>query len=122
MKHNLFWMAALAVLLALGPRPALAQDASGPEMKLMDGQISDVDWVGSTMVVRWLNANDDEYRETTFSINSEVKIFCGAKPMDFSDINRGDQVTIAYYTDPSTGEMKPVRVTVLVTGTLPPNS
>jgi hypothetical protein len=107
-----------AVAMAAGAADVRAE----AEVKLLDGQIADVDWVGSSIDVRWLNPLDDQYREKTYKITSNVKIVRGHDSLDLSDLNRGDQLTIAYKIDPETGEEIPMRITVLVTGTLPPNS
>lgn len=89
--------------------------ANNPEdgITTIDGQLADVDWVGSTISVKWFSTGDDQPRETIFSVGPEVKIIRGTQEADFSDLNRGDTITLTYTKDDSGGN-KLLSVTVVV--------
>ncbi len=74
-------------------------------VRTIDGEVTELDWVGQTLTVRWMNPSSDRWRNTTFSITEDVPIMRGTSKLSFSDLNMGDGVNISYVLDES-GEPK----------------
>ena len=86
--------------------PSFAQDASdGNTMKVIEGTISSVDWVGSVIVI-------NDFR---LIVASDVKIYKGNDLIDLGELNTGDAVTATYYDDPP-GKHNAVSITVQYSG------
>lgn len=88
--------------------------AAEPEMRTLDGTITDIEWVGSALTVKWTNPQDSMDRETTFQVRQGTKIFRGGQSIDLSDLYRGDSVMLTYNIDPTNGDMDLLRVEALL--------
>lgn len=69
------------------------------EIKTIEGQVSDIDWAGSKMVVRWLDQQDSTYYETSMAVPDEAEMTKGADIIGFSELEVADNVTARYYED-----------------------
>lgn len=67
----------------------------------MSGQVTAVDWVGSTLVVD----------NTRFIVPFDTEIFEGENTITFTEIKVGDKVKISYYQD-SSGTLNTKIITV----------
>jgi len=74
----------------------------------MQGNVTAVDWVGSTIVV-----NDME-----FTVPSNVDVRKGIDKVSFQDIDVGDSVTVTYGNEED-GSFKVIRIIVAYSGELP---
>lgn len=92
----------IAVLGIGAAAPCYCQQAQGElrEVKVVDGIISDLDWAGSKMVVKWLNGYDNSYRELVLAVPDNAVIRKGAEGIDFSELQIDDAVTVRYYENP----------------------
>jgi hypothetical protein len=89
---------ARAVLLALAVALSAAS-ASAADIKTAEGRISDIDWAGSKIVVRWLSQDDNVFHDIAITIPDEAKLMKGANEIDFSELEISDDVTVKYYED-----------------------
>jgi hypothetical protein len=78
----------------------------------VEGQISSIDWVGSKMVVRWL-ADSGKYDEIMLFVPDNTPITRGTETADFTDLEEGDKVLVAYY-DASPGPLTVTSVMVYI--------
>ena len=86
--------------------PSFAQDSSeGNAMKVIDGTITSVDWVGSVMVVNGIR----------MTVSSDVKIYKGSDLIALEDLKPGDGIAVTYYDDPP-GTHNAVSITVQYSG------
>ena len=93
----------LAAILGIGSAAPCycQQDLEQPrEVKVVDGAVYDLDWVGSKMAVRWLDSHDNSYRELVIDVPDNAVIRKGAKKIDFSELEISDAVTVKYYENP----------------------
>lgn len=86
----------LATLVALA---IISSVASASEIKTAEGQISDIDWAGSKIVVRWMSQDDNVFHDTAITIPDEAKLRKGADEIGFSELEISDDVTAKYYED-----------------------
>jgi peptide chain release factor len=76
---------------------SLASD-DNRQKKVAEGLIVDVDWVGQTIVVRWLQTQGDvQYDEISIFVPDNTRITKGSDTISLSDINITDPVTVEYY-------------------------
>ena len=92
---------------------AFSQVNSGKHvMKSIEGEVVAIDWVGSTLTVRWMQS-DTSFDETTFFVPDSAKITKGAETISFADIEQSDKVVIEYY-DASPGPLTVVSLIVYI--------
>lgn len=90
-------LSACAVLFASA---AYCEDApASREIKTAEGSISDIDWAGSKLSIRWLNQDDNVFHDTVLSVPDEAKIRKGTEEINFSELEISDEVTAKYYED-----------------------
>ena len=77
--------------------PCYCQDL---EIKSVDGQIYELDWAGSKIVVRWLELSDNSYRELILNVPDDAVIRKGADTIESSELEISDGVTVKYYENP----------------------
>lgn len=92
----------LAVLLGIGAAaPCYCQPPESRQrvVKTIDAQIYDMDWVGSKILLRWLDTYDNSYHELTVTVPEGAVIKKGADIIGFSQLEIDDAVTVRYYED-----------------------
>jgi len=77
--------------------------ASGEEEKNISGTISGVDWVTSTLTVRYFHLFSGNADEINLKVSSDAKLTRGTEAISLSDIMQGDPVTVVYYGDDVNG-------------------
>lgn len=104
-------MVLFLALFAVAPvcRPQGEPVVDTPGVKTLRGLVSSIDWVASTIVVRWLDQT--VYDEMTFTIPSDVQVYIRNQPVELSDINLSDDVTIEYINNGYAG-LKVLSITV----------
>ncbi|HQP92212.1 MAG TPA: hypothetical protein PLU24_06005 [Candidatus Omnitrophota bacterium] len=90
------------IILFLPFNICLAQQAK--QVRTIDGQVTDTDWVGSKIVV---NIGGDEM---TFILPDNIVVTRGTDTLSVNDIDQNDSVTI-YYTDEGINGLKAVKIT-----------
>ncbi len=75
------------------------EDTEEQNMKSMSGNITEVDTFNSTVTVKWQDLNLIGYNSITFTIPEGMEFYKKGEEVDIMDLNVGDPVTIAYYTD-----------------------
>ncbi len=88
------------VLLLLTIFPVLAFDEAGGTVS---GIVTDVDWVSSSLTVRYSNPNTRNADEITVRVPREATINRGTRSITFSDIRQSDRVVVIYYSDDLSG-------------------
>ncbi|MFH1692023.1 MAG: hypothetical protein ABIC68_05600 [Candidatus Omnitrophota bacterium] len=96
-----------ALLLCIGP--VGSAQVTG-RMHVLKGQVAQLHWVTSTLVVRWLDGS--RFDETTFIVEKSAKIFRNGKAVTLSSLNHGDQITVEYYEDGFEG-LKAVKISII---------
>ncbi len=93
--------------------PGYCQDSGNvKQARVIDGAIVDVDWVGQTIVVRWLQTRGQvKYDEITIFVPENTRITKGLNTISLSDLNISDQVTVECY-DSSPGPIKAASINV----------
>ena len=97
----------IVVLLITSVAYCQDKDEANPT-KSMSGQITAVDWVGSTLVVG----------NTRFIVPFDTEIFEGDNTITFTEIKVGDNVEVLYYQD-SSGTLSTKKITVNFKGEFP---
>jgi len=82
---------------------ACAALARAEEETTVSGTVTDVDWVSSSLTVRYVNPYTGHLDEVTVRVPKEAKINRGTRSMSFSDIRQSDMVTMTYYSDDFSG-------------------
>jgi len=118
MRGDLFRVAAFLFIFFFGaaavyPLVGYCQNSNATrQIKTANGYVIDIDWVGQTMVVRWLESQGQvTYDEITIFVPDGTKITKGSDTISLSDINMRDQVTVEY-RDNSPGPLKAVSIIV----------
>ncbi len=103
MNPNKLIIISLFAVMAIASFPAIAhcQDAVAVNrMESIEGEVSDIDDINQTIVVKWQTSEPDiAYNETTFLVDSSAKIIKGTDEIGFMDINQFDRVTVTYSTN-----------------------
>lgn len=86
------------VLLSV-PAFGHCEDQSQRVVNTAEGQISDIDWAGSKMTVKWLSQDDNVFHETTISVPDDAVMRKNGDSIDFSELEISDDVTVKYYED-----------------------
>lgn len=91
------------VLGMLGISPSYCDDQIDEDrIKTVNGTISAVNWVNSTISVRWLeHSRTMTYDEISIFVPKKVKISKGTDTIMLSTLNIFDRVIIKYYDDPN---------------------
>jgi len=76
--------------------------AGSPERaaKSIHGEVSSVDWVSGTLVVKWLDVEFDVFQEISFTVPDGFKIKKGPNTIDLSELEIGDPLIVNYYENP----------------------
>ena len=98
MNKRMAPLAAL-VLAALLTAPAVIS-AANREIKTAVGQLTDIDWAGSKIVVRWLSQDDNTFHDVAITVPDDAKIRTGAEEISFSELETPEDVTVKYYEEP----------------------
>ena len=80
-----------------------AQEAN-KQTRSADGLVSQIDWVGSKLVV------DVGGDEMTFVVEDDVKVQRGTDELSVNDLDQSDAITVYYYDNGAAG-LKVVRIT-----------
>lgn len=65
-------------------------------LKTVQGDVSEIDWVGSTMAVRYVDGENAYPQEIDFIVAQEVKIRRGSEEIGLADLEIGDRVSVEY--------------------------
>lgn len=72
------------------------------EIITIEGFVSGINRMGPTITIRWHQTTGlIGMQKAIFRVTSDVEITRGGKSIVLSDLNRGNEVTIKYYEDPS---------------------
>ena len=95
--------------------PCYCQDAHKDRtINTVRGKITAIDWVGSTIVIRWFNGTEELTGEKlAFLVPRETIISKHAYPIGLAELKISDHVSIKYYRDSPSGELKAVSIKVL---------
>ncbi len=85
------------------------------QLKVVEGTISHVNWVRSTITVRWLqHGRTMRYDEISISVPDNLKITKGGNTISLSSLNVFDRVSVTYYDDPKDfGMLRAISIRVL---------
>ncbi|MBU1870018.1 MAG: hypothetical protein KJ818_06060 [Candidatus Omnitrophica bacterium] len=87
--------------------------AQNKQIKTLRGQISQIDWVASTITVRWLATEGYvSYDEVTFFVPDSTRIVKEGASVALTDLQVQDSV-IVEYLDTSPGPLKAISLTVV---------
>jgi len=91
------------------------EELNKKQLKTIQGAISDVNWVGSTITVRWMeHVRNTRYDEITIFVPHKTKILKGTSIVMLSSLNIFDRVTVTYYDDPADmGPLEAVSIRVM---------
>lgn len=92
--------------------PLMAQEAGD---KTISGTVDAVDWVKSTLTVRYLDIYSGDADEVNILVSADTQISRDADSISLSDILQSDPVTVIYY-DAGLSGLKARRITDLNTG------
>lgn len=98
----------LLCLLLLMP----AYRAIGAEEKTISGIVTDMDWVSSTITVRYFNLDSGNNDEINIKVTGGSKMVNGTSSISLSNIQQSDPVTVTYYDDGLSG-LKIIRLSDL---------
>jgi hypothetical protein len=90
----------ISVVMAGLCAPGFCQDAGDfRQIKTVDGNIYDLDWAGSKVVVRWLDQYNNSFHDVVINVPDEAKIRKGTDYIEFSELEINDGVTARYYEE-----------------------
>jgi len=89
----------LSVALLSVPAFGHCEDQGQRVVNTAEGQISDIDWAGSKLTVKWLSQDDNVFHETTISVPDDAVMRKNGDSIDFSELEISDDVTVKYYED-----------------------
>jgi hypothetical protein len=88
----------LLLLLALSPFFCVVGSADDVEIQEVEGVVSEVDAVGSKLVVNGLTPRGN-FEQMRLVVPDDAKIYQGLEDIHLNDLDIGDSVTIKYYRD-----------------------
>ena len=94
----------LAIFLMAPGMSFCQQEQSTPETQSKQGVVSQVDSIGSLLVLF------DGSEELRFTVDQGAKIYRGADNIELDDLESNDTVTVEYYKSPD-GVLKAVSIT-----------
>jgi len=105
----------LGVSLAAAPSSYCKEGLDKEQLKTIQGTISDLNWVRSTITVRWMeHARTMRYDEITIFVPQKTKILRGSDIVMLSTLNIFDRVTVVYHDDPANmGPLQAVSIRVM---------
>ncbi|MDO8661627.1 MAG: hypothetical protein Q7K98_00170 [Candidatus Omnitrophota bacterium] len=80
--------------------PALADDSDD---KTISGTVTSLDWVKSTLAVRYADPYTGNTDEITLKITGDSELTRGSDSISASDIEQGDPLMVTYYRDDASG-------------------
>jgi len=89
------------LLIILFFAPSLA--AQVMQEKTISGTVVDIDWVSSTLTVRYYPDFGINADEINLKVTSDSIMHKGTRSISLSDILRSDPVTVTYYDDGTSG-------------------
>ncbi len=90
------FLALTIAAVCLGCVSAVNADDEG-DVYMISGEITSMDWVGHTIVVKWLQSYPTiNYDEIVLKVPSDLKIMKGPDVIDFCDVNQFDRITVQY--------------------------
>jgi len=79
--------------------PCYCQDDGQRQIKTLNGNISDVDWAGSKLVIKGYEPTTNAYYEVVINVPDSAIIKKGAESIGFSELEEEDAVIVRYYED-----------------------
>ncbi|MGB4521315.1 MAG: hypothetical protein WBI28_05225 [Candidatus Omnitrophota bacterium] len=91
------------ILGMFGISPSYCDDRIDEDrIKTVQGAVSAINWVSSTISVRWLeHSRTMTYDEISIFVPKKVKISKGTDVISLSTLNIFDRVIVQYYDDPN---------------------
>ncbi|MFZ2603585.1 MAG: hypothetical protein WAX79_06275 [Candidatus Omnitrophota bacterium] len=91
------------ILGMFGISPSYCDDQIDEDrIKTVNGAVSAINWVKSTISVRWLeHSRTMTYDEISIFVPKKVKISKGTDVISLSTLNIFDRVIVQYYDDPN---------------------
>jgi len=93
----------LSAVLILVLMIAFAAFAREEEDKTIIGIVTDVEWLNSSLTVRYHQPRSGVLDEVTLRVPKEAVLTRGTKTISFSDIRQSDKVTVTYFFDDFSG-------------------
>ena len=91
-----FIMVSIFIIAAAARSFGRDNDQNG-QVHVVKGSISQIDWVGSNISVRWLQSNGHSgFDELAFSVPQDVGIAKGSGAIGLAELHVGDQVMVEY--------------------------
>ncbi|MDD5218159.1 MAG: hypothetical protein PHN49_10480 [Candidatus Omnitrophica bacterium] len=97
MKSGMLMMLMAGALMA-APVVYGEEEISSRRVMAVDGEVAQVDWVGSRIVISPDNGN-----QILFHVPKNAQITRGIEKISLSDLEAQDRVSVAYYIDPEKG-------------------
>jgi len=96
MQQSLCFLVVIGVLLAA---PA-ARAADNDQMQTISGHVIEVDSVGGTLVVTYLDRTSSTLINVTFSVPEDTIIVGGEEHINLDDVQVSDRVEVEFTGDP----------------------
>ncbi len=102
------------IIFSAGFSPCFSQEQVQVVQPLqLEGVIAYVDFIGSTITIRYLQLNGN-HDEITLKVTSHTKVDRGNLRIPLTDANEGDEVIVEYYDDPvSLGAPKVSQINII---------
>ena len=91
----LAWGASFIALMVYLSFPCAAQQVNEGRLKSIQGNVKSIDWVGSTLVVSFIDEKGNP-REITFLVPEDLKIARGNEEIGLADVEMGDILNVEY--------------------------
>ncbi|MFA5165242.1 MAG: hypothetical protein WC481_06735 [Candidatus Omnitrophota bacterium] len=91
--------AAVSLAAALLTAIAVVSNVSAAGIKTVSGQLVDIDWAGSKIVVSWLSQDDNTFHDVAINVPDNAKLRRGADEINFSELETPSDVTVKYSED-----------------------
>ena len=78
---------------------AVVSNVSAAGIKTVSGQLVDIDWAGSKIVVSWLSQDDNTFHDVAINVPDNAKLRRGADEINFSELETPSDVTVKYSED-----------------------
>ena len=99
-KTKVVLLSAVLTIGIIAPCYCQQDQKESRAIKVVNGTIYDLDWVGSKIVVRWPDASGSDYYELVLDVPDNAAIRRGSEQIDFSELEVSDTVSVKYYENP----------------------